>query len=167
MDGYLEIGKIINTHGVRGELKLDPWCEPGEVFPSLSDVYIDGRAMRLLGWRPHQRFVLLTLDGVSDMDAATALKNHVVSARRDDIELPDGQYFYSDLFGFEVFDSRTGRVIGMLEDVREMPGGDLYVVGGPGGEILIPAVDEFEEEVDFDARRLVLRTIVGMLPDED
>ena len=56
MDGYLEIGKIINTHGVRGELKLDPWCSPDEVFPSLSAVYIDGHAMRLLSWRPHQRF---------------------------------------------------------------------------------------------------------------
>lgn len=167
MDGYLEIGKIINTHGVCGELKLDPWCDPEEVFPSLSTVYIDGRAARLLNWRPHQRFALLTLEGVSDMEAAAALKNRVVCARRDDIELPDGQYFYSDLFGFEVFDSRTGRVIGTLDDVREMPGGDLYVIRGPKSEILVPAVDEFEEEVDFDAKRLVLRTIVGMLPDED
>lgn len=167
MEEYLEIGKIINTHGVRGELKLEPWCEPDEVFSSLEEVFVGGRPMRIKGWRPHQRFVLLTLDGVSDMDAAAALKNQVVSARRDAIELPDGRFFYSDLFGFEVYDSRVSRVIGSLEDVREMPGGDLYVVRGPECEILIPAVDEFEEEVDFESRRLVLRTIEGMLPDEN
>ncbi len=167
MEEYLEIGKIINTHGVRGELKLEPWCEPDEVFPSLAEVLVGGRPMRVKGWRHHQRFVLLTLEGVSGMDAAAALKNQVVSARRDAIRLPDGRFFYSDLFGFEVHDNRVGRVIGRLEDVREMPGGDLYVVRGPGGEVLIPAVDEFEEEIDFESRRLVLRTIEGMLPDEN
>ena len=168
MEEYLEIGKIINTHGVRGELKLDPWCEPDEVFSSLARVYIDGRPVAIKNWRLHQRFVLLTLEGVGDMDAAAALKNRVVSARRDEIELPDGQYFYSDLFGFQVFDNRVGRCIGTLEDVRELPGGDLYVIrDDQGREILIPAVEEFEEETDFDARRLVLRTIEGMLPDEN
>ena len=168
MSEYLEIGKIINTHGVRGELKLDPWCEPGEVFEGLSQVYIDGRPVSVRGWRLHQRFVLLTLEGVGDMDAAAALKNRVVSARRDEIELPEGQYFYSDLFGFEVYDSRIGQVIGVLEDVRELPGSDLYVVrDAQGREILVPAVEAFEEEVDFDTRRLVLRTIEGKLPDEN
>ena len=156
MSEYLEIGKIINTHGVRGELKLDPWCEPGEVFEGLSQVYIDGRPVSVRGWRLHQRFVLLTLEG------------RVVSARRDEIELPEGQYFYSDLFGFEVYDSRVGQAIGVLEDVRELPGSDLYVVrDAQGREILVPAVEAFEEEVDFDTRRLVLRTIEGMLPDEN
>ena len=167
MSEYLEIGKIINTHGVRGELKLDPWCEPGEVFEGLSQVYIDGRPVSVRGWRLHQRFVLLTLEGVGDMDAAAALKNRVVSARRDEIELPEGQYFYSDLFGFDVYDSRTGAVIGVLCDVRELPGGDLYVIRGEKGEILVPAVPAFEEGVDFDSRRLLLRTIEGMLPDEN
>lgn len=167
MQKYLEIGKIINTHGVRGEVKLDPWCDAREVLSSLRTVYIDARPVGLAAFRMHQRFALLTLEGVRSLDDAQTLKNRVICALRDDISLPDGHFFYSDLFGFDVFDSRTGRIIGTLTDVREMPGSDLYVVTSGGQEILIPAVEEFEEDVDFDARRLTLRTIEGMLPDEN
>ena len=83
MSEYLEIGKIINTHGVRGELKLDPWCDPGEVFGSLAQVYVDGRPVAVKGWRLHQRFVLLTLEGVGDMDAAAEILRKKGAATRD------------------------------------------------------------------------------------
>ncbi len=167
MDTQLEIGKIINTHGVRGELKVDPWCDPQDVFPCLDEIQAGGEGYAVAGWRMHKGFVLLTLAGVDSMDAAVALKNRVLTAPRDKIRLPEGRYFYSDLFGFDVYDSRTGAVIGVLDDVRELPGGDLYVVRGEKGEILIPAVPAFEEGVDFGGRRLLLRTIEGMLPDEN
>ena len=167
METQLEIGKIINTHGVRGELKVDPWCDPDDVFPSLAAVQVGGQSRAVAGWRMHKGFVLLTLEGVDSMDAALALKNQVLTVPRGQIELPEGRYFYSDLFGFDVYDSRTGAVIGVLCDVRELPGGDLYVIRGEKGEILVPAVPAFEEGVDFDGRRLLLRTIEGMLPDEN
>ena len=74
MDTQLEIGKIINTHGVRGELKVDPWCDPQDVFPCLDEIQAGGEGYAVAGWRMHKGFVLLTLAGVDSMDAAVALK---------------------------------------------------------------------------------------------
>ena len=167
MENFLEIGKIVNTHGLRGELKVDPWCDPNDVLSAIDEVYLDGQAVSIVSWRMHKQFVLLTLKGIDSIEKAEALKTRVLHARRDDIELDGESFFYSDLFGFAVYDERVDRQIGVLRDVRELPRGELYVIEQDGREILVPAVEEFERGVDFEERVIRLHTIEGMLPDEN
>ncbi|NCB03981.1 MAG: 16S rRNA processing protein RimM [Clostridia bacterium] len=167
MSQTIELGKIINTHGVRGELKLEPWCEAEEVFPLLETVTVGQKVYTVEQFRMHKKFALLVLAGVDTVEQADALRGSVVTAPREQIDLPEDGYFYSDLFGFAVFDCRTSREIGVLRDVTELPQGELYVIESAQGEILVPAVKAFEEGVDWEGRRLLLRTIEGMLPDEN
>jgi len=163
----LEIGKIVNTHGVRGELKCELWTDPEEVLPGLKEVMVEGTPRRLLGWRVHKNALLLKLQGIEDMDAANALRGSLVWVSRDKVAREAG-FFYGDLFGFTVYDSRIGAEIGTLTAVEELPQGFLYVIAAPDGqEILIPARPEFTGEKDIKNRRLEVRTIEGMLPHEN
>ena len=167
MPNLLECGRIINTHGIRGEVKIDPWCDSPDLFEQLEQLYIDGRPLPLEQCRPHKGFVLCKLAGVDSPEAAMALKNKTVYLDRDQVELADGAYFLADILGFEAHDTRTGQVLGTLREVRPSPASDLYIITGPLGEILIPAVPALVEKVDFAQRRILFNTIKGMLPNED
>ena len=162
----LECGKVLNTHGVRGEIKVDNYCDEG-FFTKIKDVAIGGAPYRIRAAREHKGFVLLTLEGVETVEQAMLLKNKPVTARRADLKLKKGQYLYQDLYGFAVYDQRSERVIGVLREVLERPASMLYALDSDDGEILIPAVEPFHQGVDFDARRLLVRTIEGMLPHEN
>lgn len=163
----LEIGKIVNTHGVRGELKCELWTDPEEVLPGLKQVMVGNAPRTLQSWRVHKNALLLKVQGVEDMDAANALRGSLVWVQRDQVNKEPG-YFYGDLFGFTVLDTRTGKEIGTLTAVEELPQGFLYVIRtADGQEILIPARPEFTGEKDIKNRRLEVRTIEGMLPDEN
>ena len=163
----LEIGKIVNTHGVRGELKCELWTDPEEVLPGLKEVMVGQNPAKLQSWRVHKNALLLKVQGVEDMDAANALRGSLVWVPRDKVNREEG-FFYGDLFGFTVVDTRTGREIGTLTAVEELPQGFLYVIKAQDGqEILIPARPEFTGARDVKNRRLEVRTIEGMLPNED
>jgi len=163
----LECGKIVNTHGVRGEIKLDPWCDGDDFFSLVKTVFIDGAAYTVASHRAHKNVVLLKLEGVDSIEDAEKLKNKILCVDKSAVALPDGQYFLEDIYGFEVFDLRPGRVIGALREVRELPHGRLYIVDCENGEAMIPAVPAFDRGVDLQARRLTVETIEGMLPDEN
>ncbi|WP_458863657.1 ribosome maturation factor RimM [Acidaminobacterium chupaoyuni] len=167
MPELLECGRIINTHGVRGELKIDPWCDGPEFFEEIPALYIEGTAYPLLQSRPHKQFLLVKLEGVTTLEQAEALKNKLVFFDKEQVSLPEDEYYIADILGFEVFDNRTQAVLGVLKDFQEMPSSDLYVIQGENNEILIPAVDEFMDHIDFESRRIFLNTIQGMLPHED
>ena len=164
---FLECGRIVNTHGVRGELKLDPWCDGDSFFSMVDVLYLDGAEYNILGHRPHKNFVLLRLSGVSDMATADALKGKVASVSRSAVRLPEGTLFLQDLYGFSVYDRRAGRVIGTLSEVLNAPGGTIYEVSDGAREILIPGVDAFIKSVDREKKQIIVETIEGMLPNED
>ena len=117
--------------------------------------------------RAHGAFVLLTLRGIDTVEAAMPLKGKAITVRRDSIHLKQGEYFYQDLYGFQVFDLRRNAVIGTLAEVLERPASMLYRITGPLGEILIPAVEPFRREIRLADRQIVVSTIEGMLPDEN
>ncbi len=166
MEQFVECGRIVNTHGVRGEVKAEIYCD-SELFAQERELLVGGRPFRLLSHRRHGAFLLLTLEGIATVEQAMPLKGKVITVPRASIRLKKGQYLYQDLYGFAVLDLRTGQVIGRLAEVLERPASMLYRVEGPAGEILIPAVPPFHVGVDFEARQLQVRTIEGMLPHED
>ena len=162
----IEIGKILNTHGVRGEVKAEIYCEPA-LLRGLKMLTVGGKAYPLKSFRRHGDFLLLTLAGVDTVEAAMPLKGRSVTAERDALPLKQGEYLFSDIYGFDVFDARTQQVIGTLAEVLERPASMLYRVTGELGEILIPAAPPFYQGVNFEEKRLLVATIEGMLPNED
>ncbi|HIX92921.1 MAG TPA: ribosome maturation factor RimM [Firmicutes bacterium] len=150
---YLEIGKIVNIHGVRGALKVEPWCDSPEQLCSLETLYYKKRdeymPLTVRTASIHKNHVLIHFDGIDSIDEAMPLKNRVLFVDRDDLPLADDRVFIADIIGLDVFDERDGSRLGRLKSVDESPANDLFVVETPDGhEVLVPAVDEFIGHID-------------------
>lgn len=159
---FLEAGEIVNTHGVRGEIKILPWGDGPEFLCGFDTVYLDGKPLRLLGARPHKTMVLAALEGVDSVEAAMRLKGKVLSIDRTGVELPEGCHFLADLIGLTVLDADTGAELGTIQDILTPPSHEVYVVRGGGKEYLIPAVDAFVKEINVDAGHILVTLIEGM-----
>jgi len=157
---YLEAGKIVNTFGVRGEVKLQPWCDSAEFLLGFNTLYVDGAARRVLSARVHKDMLMVHFEGVEDVNAAMALKNKIVYFAREDARLPEGRFFIADLLGAEVVDE-TGARVGELTEVLDMPSGQVYVVRGET-EHSIPAVPEFILDINAEENRIRVHLIEGM-----
>ena len=159
---FLEAGEIVNTHGVRGEVKILPWGDGPEFLCGFDTVYLDGKPVRLLGARPPKTMVLAALEGVDSVEAAMRLKGKVLSIDRTGVKLPEGRHFLADLMGLTVLDAATGAELGMIQDILTPPSHEVYVVRGGGKEYMIPAVDAFVKEIDVDAGCVRVTLIEGM-----
>lgn len=157
---YLEAGKIINTFGVRGEVKLDPWCDSAEFLKPLKTLYIDGAPRAVASSRVHKGMLIIRFADVEDVNGAMLLKNKIVYFARSDVHLPKGRHFVADLLGAAVVDEQ-GAEIGRLTEVLDMPAGQVYVVQGET-EHTIPAVPEFILDIDADEKVIRVHLIEGM-----
>lgn len=166
---FLECGKIVSPHGVRGVVKAEPWCDSPSVLVKLSEIYfLNGDSYEphaLLGASAAGQFVLLTVEGIDSREAAQALKNTVIYARREHIPVPKGRVLIADMIGLDVIDADTGRVYGTLADVTDGVRHQIYTVKTPNGEVLFPAVKEFLEEIDTE-RGVFIHVIPGFFDDE-
>lgn len=163
---FLECGKIINTHGFRGTVKLESRCDSPEILADLSRVwllengnYIPRRVLRASVFR---QFVLADLEGVESEEAANALRNRIVYAAREDIPLEEGDHFIVDLIGLDVKDADSGEVLGTLADVNTSGARDLYIVRTATGDYMVPNVPEFVVRVDIEDA-VYVRPIPGLL----
>ena len=160
-NAFIEAGRIVNTHGVQGEVKIEVWLDSPKFFKSFKRFYTaGGQELKVLSARTHKDFVIAKLEGVEDVNAAMALKNKVLSIRRSDAALPHGAFFLQDILGAKVVDE-DGHEIGVLQDVMETPASNIYVVRGET-EHLIPAVPEFIKKTDAEAGVITVHLIEGM-----
>ena len=163
---YLECGKIINTHGIRGGLKLESWCDTPADLASLKKVYLqtgsDYKQYKVKKSSIFKQFVLLELDGINDIDAAMILRGKTVFADRDDIAIDEDAFFIADIIGLPVIDIESGEAIGTLSDVLNLGASDLYEINTKSGKKLIPAVPEFIKEIDLE-KGIFVSLIEGML----
>lgn len=157
----MEIGQIVNTHGIRGEVKIQPWCDSPEFLTDFDTYYINSVPYRVLSSRVHKFCVLALLEGVDNVNAAMTLKNKIISVDRSNVTLPEGRHFIADLIGLDVVEKDTGKSIGKLNDVLTMPAHDVYVIKGEL-EYMIPAVKEFICDIDIDAGVITVKLIPGM-----
>ena len=165
---YIECGKIINTHGAHGGVKIDPWCNTPKDFVSLKRIFLqfenNGQYVekKILKSSAFKQFVIADIEGVDDMDKAMLLKGTVLYAARKDFKLAEGEYFISDLEGLSVIDAENGTVYGTLLETINRGASDIYVVKTQNGEKMIPAVKEFIDRIDLE-QGIFVRPIPGML----
>ena len=162
---YIECGKIINTHGCRGGVKLESWCNTPEDLAKMKKIFLEKSGVyeeyKVLKASVFKQFVLFDLNGITDMDAAMSLKNRTVYALREDFELEEGEYFIADIIGLPVYDADSGKKYGTIKDMVNRGASDIYIVDTPNGESMIPAVDEFIDRVDPE-QGIYIRPIEGM-----
>lgn len=165
---YLELGKVQNTHGVRGELRVEPWCDSPDLFDEIDTVCLGKNGAdpyRIVSWRPHKHLVLLTLQGVGDVDTAARLKNRVLYVKREDIAhtLPEGKHFIAEMIGCEVRDADDeSRVYGTISDIYDRGANNIWEVRKDGREYLMPDIPGIVVSVDVEAEVALVRPIPGI-----
>ena len=160
MNEFLDCGQIVNTHGIRGEVRIVPWADSPDFLCGFDRLYVDGGAKKVLSSRVHKGSVIAKLDGVDTVEQAMALKGKTVQIRRADAKLPEGAFFLADIIGLDVVDEE-GQKIGVLREVLSPSIQQFYVVEGER-EILIPAVPEFILETNIEGGYIKARLIEGM-----
>ena len=160
MKQYVEAGRIVNTHGINGEVKIEVWLDSPAFFKTFKRLFINGAEKKILSAREHKQFIIARLEGVEDLNAAMALKGKTVEILRADARMKDGEFFVQDILGFTVVDE-DGHTVGKLVDAFETPASMLYVVRGES-EHLIPAVREFILGIDAEEEQIRVHLIEGM-----
>ncbi len=161
------IGKIVNTHGIKGELKVLPTTDDINRFKQLEIVYVQHKELKeyeIETVRQHKNFVLIKLKGVNTINEGELLKNATIKInRKDSLPLEEDEYYISDLYGIEVI-TEEGRKLGILEDILFSAANDVYVVKTDDNkkDILIPAIKQCIVKVDITNQQMIVRLLEGL-----
>ena len=158
---FLEAGKIVNTHGIRGEVRLQPWADTPDFITGLEHLYIDGAPVKITSARVQKGCVIAAFEGVTDIEGAIRLKNKIVSIARNDVPLEEGRHFVADLIGLRAVNAENGGEIGVVSDVLTLPANNVYVINGER-EILVPAIPNFIKEINVDGGYITINLIEGL-----
>ena len=164
MKDYLEVGQIVNTHGLRGDVKVMPWCDYPEVFHELAYVLIDGEEFDIEKSRIHKNMVILKLKGIDDINDAERYRNKTLTVPREELgELPEGTYYICDLLGCSV-ETVEGRLLGKVCDIIKTGSNDVYVVEDHNKkQVLIPVIDDVVKSVDLENRSILVQPLKGLI----
>jgi 16S rRNA processing protein RimM len=161
---FLEVGQIVSTHGVRGEMRLNPWCDSPAFLKQFRTLYLDAKGEKSVGVisaRPHGNVVILKLEGIDTIEQAQRMRNTVLYINRDDVK--KDTVFVQDLLECTVSDAKTGAVYGKIKRVSENPANNIWhIVNEKGEEFLFPAVKAFIEKIDTDGGVVTVNPIKGI-----
>lgn len=161
----LKVGKIVNTHGLKGEVKVIPLTDNPRRFDDLEFVLIDGIERKIEGCKYQKDRVIVKIEGVSNIDDAERYKNKFMEINRENaVELPEDSYFIADLIGCEVFDTE-GKAVGTIYDVLQTKNNDVYWIKEPK-ELLIPVLLDIVLDINIEERKIIIKP-VGEWQDED
>ena len=167
---YLEVGQIVGTHGVRGEVRVNPWCDTPDFLEKFRTLYFDAsgeKSVKVLSSRVHGNIVLMQLEGVATVEEASVLRNKVVYMNRKDAKIPENTYFIQDLIDCRVVDADNGTEYGVLTDVSETGANDVWHITKDGKEYLIPAIPPVVIETDVVSGIIKIRPLRGIFDDEN
>ncbi|MBE6836235.1 MAG: 16S rRNA processing protein RimM [Ruminococcaceae bacterium] len=161
---FLEVGQIVSTHGIKGEVRLNPWCDSPAFLKQFKTLYFDNAGEKSVGVvsaRPHSNIVILKLENVDTIEQAQALKNKVLYINRSDAKA--GTVFVQDLIDCQVRDAETDVLYGKIKNVSENPANNIWhIVNDNDEEFLFPAVKPFIEKIDTDNGEILIKPIKGM-----
>lgn len=168
---YLELGQIVSTHGVKGEMRLNPWCDSPEFVKQIKTVYFDingKKSAAVDSARPHGNIVILKLHGVDTIEQAQGYRNTVLYIRRADAQLPENTWFINDLLGCAVRQFDSDRVYGIITDIQKYPANDVWTVRSKNGkETLVPAVKDVIISADIENETVYINALKGLFDGEE
>lgn len=163
----LEIGKIVNTHGLRGEVKVVPWTDYPEDFENIKNVIVKQRReeikLTIKNIKYQKNNIIVAFKELGTIEEAEKLKNSVMYATREELgELPEGVYYVADLIGMTVIDDGENNV-GKISDVIKTGSNDVYIVKREGKrDLLLPVIDDVVLDVDTDDRVVTVHIMEGL-----
>ena len=168
MQTRLEIGQIVNTFGIKGEVKVTPFTDDIKRFDDLKNVYVktkkESKLYKVENVRYHKNMVLLKLEGINNPEDAEKLRNAFLEIdRKDAIPLEEGTYFIAYLINLDVY-TDEGKLLGKVDDIYNTGVNDIYVVKDElGKQILLPGIKDVIKEVDLEAEKIIVHLIPGLV----
>lgn len=166
---FLEIGKIVAVHGIRGEMRVQYYCDSAEVFCEFDRLYLDAGSTPFYVKRayPHKNVVVMKMEGCDTVEKAQSFIGKTIYMDRDDAVLEEGVYFIQDIIGLTVKDADSGRVYGRVTDVYQNGASDVYAFRDESGaEQMFPCIDEVVIKTDIEAGEILIRPLKGLFGDE-
>lgn len=163
MHKMLCVGEIVNTHGVKGELKVIPLVDNPDDLYDYKYFFIDEKKYEAESIRFHKNFALIKLNGIDDINIAERIKGKFLELPREALKpLPEGMYYICDLIGIEVFDETLGK-LGTINEVFNTGSNDVYVVNYMDKPLCIPEIDGVVKDVDLDNKKMTVILPKGLL----
>lgn len=164
MDKYIEIGKIVNTYGIKGQLKIVPYTDNIKRFEKLKKIYINEKEYLIENVKYLKNLVILKLQEINTIEQAEEYKNlYIYIDRKDAVKLPKDTYFIRDLIGIEVY-TNDGEKLGRIDDIFKTGSNDVYVVKNSlGKQILLPAISSVIEKIDLENKKVIVNLIKGLI----
>lgn len=167
---FLETGKITGTHGIRGFVRVQPWCDDGSFLNSFKVFYLDSCGERKLERekiQPNGNVMIIKFKGIDSIESAETLRNNILYINRDDASLPVGSYFIQDLVGCTVYDNESAARLGSISDVSQTGANDVWHIKNGDKEYLIPVIPDVVKRVDIDEEKIFITPLKGIFDDED
>ena len=165
---YIEIGQIVNTKGLKGVVKVNPFTDDISKFEDLKYVYIqlknELKKVKIEQVRYNKNQVLLKLEGIDSIEEAEKYRNFYLKTEKESQEdLGEDTYYIVDLIGLDVYSDKN-EYLGKIEDVFPTGSNDVYVVkDNLGKQILIPAIADVVKEVDLKNKKMTINLIPGLI----
>lgn len=168
MEKYLEIGQIVNTFGIKGQVKIVPFTDDITRFDELKEIYVEKKnelklfQIEQVNYKKNR--VILKLKGIETVEEAEKLRNcYLKIDRKDAKKLPKDTYFIVDLLGLDVY-TDEGKLLGKVDDIYNAGSSDIYVVKDElGKQILLPAIKDVLKEVDLENQKIIVHLIKGLV----
>ena len=166
---FLEVGKVVGTHGIRGELRVECWANSPAFLSQFKRMYLDSGDKELtVTCRPHKNIALVRVEGITTIEQADLLRGKVLYIDRADAALDEGEHFVQDIIGLEVTDADTGEVYGTVRDVLRTGSNDVYEMTGKDKKLYyIPVIPDIIDRLDFEHGAAYIHPMKGLFDDED
>jgi len=168
MTKYLEIGKIVNTFGIKGMVKVKPFTDDINKFNILKKVYIESQNTKkeyeIEKAQEHKNMALIKFKGIDTIEQANLLRDGLIIVDRENLEpLEEGTYYIVDLIGLEVY-TDEGKLLGIIKDIYNTGSNDIYVIKNElEKEILLPGIDDVIKEIDIDNKKIIVHLLPGLI----
>lgn len=168
---YLEIGKITKLQGLKGEVRVQYYCDDAEMLEEFPELYLDKAKTPVTVEKSRylkSDVAVIKLKGVDTPEEAQKYIGKMLYFNRDDAELPEDTWFIQDIIGLSVVDADSGRVYGKVDDIYQNGSADVYSVRTPEGkQLMFPAIPEVLLETDIEGGKLTIRPLAGLFEDEE
>lgn len=168
---YIRVGKIVNTHGIKGDVKVLPLTDDIKRFEKLKSVYIedDKSCIQIERVWYSKGFVMLKFRGYNNINDVLKYKDkYIVIHEKDAIKLPEDSYFIHQIIGITVF-CTDGRELGEIVEVLQPGSNDVYVIKGMDinnsteKEYLIPAIKDVVKYINIEDKKMIIEPIEGLI----
>lgn len=163
MQDKFDIGKIVNTFGIKGEIKVVIYTDNIKQFEKGKIIYVGNEKMKIEKSRYQKGMMIIKLEGIDNMTQAENIRDKVISVERSLEKLPEGTYYIADLINLDVY-TDEGKLLGKVKDIYNTGANDIYVINTlENKEILLPAIKQVIKNIDLENKKITVHILKGLI----